>query len=77
MEESRNPGAPYKEQVAAGRVGGIIAEYIVEEKDTLPDIARKYGLSIEEIIAANQEIIRNPSDMVQPGLHIKIPKKMR
>jgi nucleoid-associated protein YgaU len=78
MEESRNRNtdAPYNEQVAAGTAGGIITEYIVEEKDTLQDIARKYGVSIEEIIAANREIIQEPSDMVQPGLRIMIPKKI-
>ena len=76
MGESRNKNAPYNEQVAAGTAGGIITEYIVEEKDTLQDIARKYGVSIEEIIAANREIIQEPSDMVQPGLHIMIPKKI-
>jgi LysM repeat protein len=78
MEESRNrnTNAPYNEQVAAGTAGGFITEYIVEEKDTLPDIARKYGVSIQEIIAANQEIIKEPSDMVQPGLRIMIPKKI-
>ena len=77
MDESgnRNDRAPYHEQVAAGRAGGIVAEYIVEEKDTLPDIARKYGISIQEIIAANQEILKEPSDMVHPGLRIKIPRK--
>jgi len=76
MEENRNSNTPYHEQVAAGTAGGIITEYIVEEKDTLPDIARRYGVSIEEIIAANQDIIKQPSDMVQPGLRIMIPKKM-
>jgi LysM repeat protein len=78
MEESRNRNtdAPYNEQVAAGTAGGLITEYIVEEKDTLQDIARKYGVSIEEIIAANREIIQEPSDMVQPGLRIMIPKKI-
>lgn len=69
--------SPYNERVAAGTAGGIIAEYIVEEKDTLADIARRYEVSIEEIIAANPGIIQGPSDMAQPGLRIKIPKKIR
>ena len=71
-----NENAPYNEQVAAGTAGGIVTEYIVEEKDTLKDISKKYGVSIEEIIAANGDAIQSPSDMVQPGLHIMIPKKM-
>ncbi len=53
----------------------VIAEYIVEEKDTLADIARKYGVSIEEIMAVNKEIVQKPSDLAKPGLHIKIPQK--
>jgi nucleoid-associated protein YgaU len=80
MQEERNrsgkePQQPYNEQVARGEAGGIINEYIVEEKDTLPDIARRYGVSIEEIMAANEHI-SEPADMVQPGLRIMIPKKM-
>lgn len=78
MQENRNSNnAPYNEQVAAGTAGGIVTEYIVEEKDTLPDIARKYGVSIEEIIAANSEIISEPADMVTPGLKLMIPKKVK
>lgn len=73
--QERNNKAPYNEQVNQGKAGGIISEYIVEEKDTLRDIARKYGLSIEEILAANPGL-EEPSDMVRPGLKICIPKKM-
>jgi LysM repeat protein len=71
-----NEQAPYNEQVAAGTAGGIVTEYIVEEKDTLRDISKKYGVSIEEIIAANGDTIQSPSDMIQPGRHIMIPKRM-
>lgn len=76
MEENRNrnTNAPYNEQVAAGSAGGIITEYIVEEKDTLPDIARRYGVSIEEIMVANN--IKDASELAKPGLRIMIPKKM-
>jgi LysM repeat protein len=78
MEEraNRNNEKPYNEQVAEGTAGGIVSEYIVEEKDTLPDIARRYGVSIEEIMAANREIIKEPADLAKPGLRIMIPKKM-
>ena len=31
---------------------------------------------IEEIIAANEDILHKPADMVQPGLRIMIPKKL-
>jgi nucleoid-associated protein YgaU len=71
-----NP-APYNEQVNSGQAGGIITEYIVEEKDTLADIANRYGVSIDEIMAANSETIHQPSDLIQPGLKIMIPKPLR
>ena len=59
------------------RTGGIINEYIVEEKDTLPDIANRYGVSIEEIMAANSEFVHNPADLTRPGQRIMIPSKLR
>ena len=76
MEQNRNEGMPYNEKVAAGKAGGVIAEYIVEEKDTLPDIARRYGVSIEEIMEANRETLKEPADFARPGLRIWIPRKM-
>jgi nucleoid-associated protein YgaU len=59
---------------SADNTHGIITEYITEEKDTLPDIAKRYGLSIEDIIAANPDI-GEPADLVQPGQRIMIPRK--
>lgn len=77
MEKKGNTQqTPYNKQVANGTAGGIVTEYIAEEKDTLNDIAKRYGISIEAIIAANQDMLRQPSDLVQPGLHIKIPRKI-
>jgi LysM repeat protein len=73
--QDRENKPPYNEQVAAGTAGGVVNEYIVEEKDTISDIARKYGLTLEEIMAANPGM-DEPADMVKPGLKIKIPKKM-
>jgi LysM repeat protein len=73
--QDRENKPPYNEQVAAGTAGGVVNEYIVEEKDTIRDIARRYGLTLEEIMAANPGI-DEPADMVKPGLKIKIPKKM-
>jgi LysM repeat protein len=70
QEENR----PYNEQVARGEAGGIISEYIVEEKDTLQDIANRYGVGMEEIKAANPEL--NDADLLKPGCHIKIPRPM-
>ena len=77
MEDNRkeNTSLDYNKEVAAGNAGAIMTEYIAEEKDTLPDIAQKYGVSIEEIIAANKEIINSKEDMIQPGLKLMIPNK--
>jgi len=76
QRDDRKENLPYNEQVTSGRAGGVISEYTVEEKDTLDDIARKHKVTIEEIMAANSETIRQPSDMVQPGIKLKIPKPM-
>ena len=79
MQENlgRNTDAEYNRQMAEGRVGGIVDEYTIEERDTLQSIADKYGVSLEEIVEANRDTIRNPSDMIHPGLRIKIPSRRR
>jgi nucleoid-associated protein YgaU len=77
QDKSIQEDAEYSRQVQTGEVGGIVNEYIVEETDTLQDIANRYEVSIDEIIAANRDIITNPADMVKPGLKIMIPKKMK
>ena len=74
--DARNENMPYNEQVASGRAGGVISEYTVEEKDTLEDIARKHKVSIDEIMAANSDTIHQTSDLLQPGVKLKIPKPM-
>ena len=79
MQENtnRNTDAEYNRQMAEGRVGGIVDEYTIEERDTLQSIADKYGVSLEEIMEANRDVIHQPSDMIQPGLKIMIPQKRR
>jgi len=79
MQENlgRNTDAEYNRQMAEGRVGGIVDEYTIEERDTLQSISEKYGVSLEEIVEANRDTISDPSDMIQPGLRIKIPSKRR
>lgn len=57
--------------------GSVVSEYIVEEKDTLDDIARRYGVSIEEIMAANSETVHDPVDLTRPGQRINIPNKSK
>lgn len=73
--DALNNNAPFNEQERERKTGGIISEYIVEEKDKISDIARKHGLSIEEILAANPGL-SEPADMVRPGMKICIPRKM-
>jgi nucleoid-associated protein YgaU len=79
MQENtnRNTDAEYNRQMAEGRVGGIVDEYIIEERDTLQNIADRYGVSLEEIVEANRDSIRNASEMIQPGMRIMIPQKKR
>lgn len=67
MNPAYNEGAP--------RTGGnIMSSYVVEEKDTLPDIARKFNLSVEELLAANKDHIADASSLIQTGTKIMIPK---
>ncbi|HZF63975.1 MAG TPA: LysM domain-containing protein [Chitinophagaceae bacterium] len=61
------------ESTPPGPKEGIITEHIVEETDTLPEIAAKYHLSIEQLLAANKETLHNTSEMMQPGARILIP----
>ena len=79
MQENigRNTDAEYNRQMAEGRLGGIIDEYTIEERDTLQNIADKYGVTLDEIMEANRDVIKQPSDLIQPGLKILIPQKRR
>ena len=79
MQENtdRNTDQEYNRQMAEGRVGGIVDEYTIEERDTLQNIADKYGVTLEEIMEANRDVIKQPSDMIQPGLKIMIPQKRK
>ena len=77
MQENtgRNTDAQYNRQMAEGRVEGIVDEYIIEERDTLQNVADRYGLTLEEIVEANRDYIKDASEMIQPGMRIMIPKK--
>jgi hypothetical protein len=77
MEENRNRGGAPQQNDEQNTGGNIISEYIVEEKDTLDDIANRYGVSIEEIMAANSETVHDPVDLTRPGQRIMIPNKIR
>ena len=71
-EQPQVPG--YEERKSHDTRGDIGAEYTIEERDTLEDIAEKYGVSIEEIIAANKDV-HNKGDLIEPGKKIIIPNK--
>lgn len=49
-------------------------EYVVQPGDTLFSIARRYGLTVEEILRANPQIT-NP-DLIMPGEVIFIPARV-
>jgi LysM repeat protein len=62
-----NEGAPHS-------AGNIMSSYVVEESDTLPDIARKFNLSVEELLAANKEHVADATALIQTGTKLMIPK---
>ncbi|MBA2330052.1 MAG: LysM peptidoglycan-binding domain-containing protein [Chitinophagaceae bacterium] len=77
MEENNNkhPKVPgYEERKSSDNRGDIGAEYTIEERDTLEDIAKKYDISIDEIIAANNDV-HDKQDLIEPGKKIIIPNK--
>lgn len=55
--------------------GSIVSSYVVEEKDTLPDIAKKLGLSIEELLEANKDTAGISSEKLDSGTRLMIPNK--
>lgn len=54
--------------------GEYITEYIVEERDTIPDLEKKLGYSWQEICDINKDVIKN-NEALLPGLKLKIPFK--
>lgn len=52
--------------------GNIMSEYTVEERDTIQDLEKKFGLSWQEICAANKEVIKD-TNVLQAGIKINIP----
>ena len=45
--------------------------YVIKQKDTLSKVAKRFGITIEELLAANPEI-KNP-DKISIGQQIIIP----
>ena len=54
----------------AGQQGAQEQEYTIQPGDTLGAIAEQFGVSIEDLAAAND--ITNP-DLIQPGDTLTIP----
>lgn len=74
MSQQNNFVNPEYNEGTPDSSGNIINMYTVEEKDTLADIAAKYGVSIEDILAANKDQFSDPDAIVHPGAKIMIPK---
>lgn len=55
--------------------GSIISSYVVEEKDTLADIAKKFGLTVQELLDANKENANFSSERIDSGTKLMIPNK--
>ena len=55
------------------RGGAADGGYSVVKGDTLSDIARKHGRSLEDILSANPELRKNP-DLIQIGQRIMLPQ---
>jgi LysM repeat protein len=64
------PGAPAANQATSAPTPAEPTVYIVQPGDTLSSIARKYDISLEDLMRAND--IANP-DYVQLGQELKIP----
>ena len=76
MSQQNNFVNPQYNEGAPGSSGNIAYTYTVEETDTLPDIARKFNLSIEELLEANKENIADASHMIQTGTRLMIPNRL-
>ena len=57
---------------ADAAAGGGGHTYTVEAGDNLTKIGEKYGLTWQQVLEANKDIISNP-DLIHPGQELKIP----
>ena len=60
----------------AGQVsaGSATLDYAIKSGDTLGAIARKYGCTVAELVAANSDLIKNPN-RIHIGWKLKIPQR--
>ena len=52
----------------------IFEDYSIKRGDTLSKIAKRHGVTVEELINANKELIKNPNN-IKIGWKLKIPVK--
>lgn len=52
----------------------VYENYTVQKGDTLRAIAKKYGCTVDEIVEANSELIKNPN-LIRVGWELKIQQK--
>ena len=64
-QQAGSGGASSASRTAAART------YIVKRGDTLWGIARRYGVTLQSLIAANPQI-KNPN-LIYPGNEVKLP----
>lgn len=74
MNQDNNFVDPPYNEGKPDSAGHIMSSYVVEEKDTLPDIARKFNLTVDQLLAANKDHIPDAQSLIQTGTRIMVPK---
>lgn len=59
---------------AGAAASPVIEDYVIKRGDTLGAIAKKYGCTVAELVAANSDLIKNPN-RIYAGWKLKIPQK--
>ena len=73
-DESRvNPAGNPQDNQTTGDSNASCVTYIVQKGNTLWAIAKKYGCTISELVAANSDLIKNPN-RIYAGWQLKIPQ---
>ena len=58
---------------AGAAASPVIEDYTIKRGDTLGAIAKKYGCTVAELVAANSDLIKNPN-RIHIGWKLKIPQ---
>lgn len=70
--DSGNENAPSTTIAPAPQQIPTTQKYVVQKGDTLSKIAEIYGCTVNDIVALNSELIKNP-DLIYPGWELTIP----